>query len=35
MRDHAARLGEQGLPLPPVNSDPKIDIENEMQHAVA
>jgi predicted RNase H-like HicB family nuclease len=35
MREHVALLREQRLPVPPVNSDPKIIIENEKKTAVA
>jgi predicted RNase H-like HicB family nuclease len=35
MREHVTLLREQGLPVPPVNSDPKIIIENEKRLAVA
>ena len=29
MEDHMALLREQGLPVPPVNPDPRIVIQNE------
>jgi hypothetical protein len=35
MKEHIALLREQGLPVPPINSDPKIVIENEKKLAVA
>jgi hypothetical protein len=35
MKEHVALLREQGLPVPPVNLDPKILIENEKNLAVA
>lgn len=35
MKEHVALLREQGLPVPPVNPDPKIVIENEKKRAVA
>jgi len=35
MREHVALLGEQGLPIPPINPNPKITIENEKKLAVA
>lgn len=35
MREHIALLKEQRLPVPPINSDPKIVIENEKKLAVA
>jgi predicted RNase H-like HicB family nuclease len=35
MKEHIALLREQGLPVPPINSDPKIVIENEKKFAVA
>jgi len=35
MREHVTLLREQGLPVPLVNSDPKIIIENEKRRAVA
>jgi predicted RNase H-like HicB family nuclease len=35
MREHVDLLREQGLPVPPVSSDPKIVIENEKKLAVA
>lgn len=35
MEEHVALLREQGLPVPPMNPDPKIIIENEKKRAVA
>ena len=35
MKEHVALLREQGLPVPPTNSEPKIIIENEKKLAVA
>ena len=35
MREHIALLGEQRLPIPPINPNPKITIENEKKLAVA
>ena len=35
LKEHIALLREQGLPVPPINSDPKIVIENEKKLAVA
>ena len=35
MREHIALLREQGLPIPRINPDPKITIENEKKRAVA
>lgn len=35
MREHIALLREQGLPVPPLNPNPKITIENEKKRAVA
>ena len=35
MREHIALLREQGLPVPQINPDPKIVIENERARAVA
>jgi predicted RNase H-like HicB family nuclease len=35
MREHMALLREQGLPVPPVNCDPRIIVENEKVRAVA
>lgn len=35
MKEHMALLRGQGLPVPPINSDPKILIENEKKLAVA
>jgi predicted RNase H-like HicB family nuclease len=35
MREHIALLREQGLPVPQINPDPKITIENEKKRAVA
>jgi predicted RNase H-like HicB family nuclease len=35
MREHIALLRQEGLPVPRVNSDPKIIIENEKKRAVA
>ena len=35
MREHISLLREQGLPVPQINTDPKIVIENERARAVA
>jgi len=35
MKEHVALLEEQGLPVPPFNSYPKIIIQNEEKRAVA
>ena len=35
MKEHAAPLKEQGLPVPPANPNPKIIIQNEEKQAVA
>jgi predicted RNase H-like HicB family nuclease len=35
MKEHAALLRKEGLPVPPVNPDPKIIIQNERKMAVA
>jgi hypothetical protein len=35
MKEHIALLNEQGLPVPPINSDPKIVMENEKKLAAA
>ncbi|MHC1742348.1 MAG: type II toxin-antitoxin system HicB family antitoxin [Syntrophobacteraceae bacterium] len=35
MMEHVALLREQGFPVPPVNPDPRIVIENEKRLAVA
>jgi predicted RNase H-like HicB family nuclease len=35
MREHIALLREQGLPVPQINRDPRILIENEKKRAVA
>jgi predicted RNase H-like HicB family nuclease len=35
MREHVSLLREQGLPVPQINPDPKIVIENERARAVA
>jgi len=35
MREHIAVLKEQGLPVPPFNTRPKIIIQNEEEVAVA
>jgi predicted RNase H-like HicB family nuclease len=35
MQEHIALLREQGLPVPTINYDPKIVIENEKKLAVA
>jgi predicted RNase H-like HicB family nuclease len=35
MKEHISLLREQGLPIPPVNRDPKIIIQNEKARAVA
>jgi len=33
MKEHVALLKEQGLPIPPQNSDPKITVQNERKAA--
>jgi predicted RNase H-like HicB family nuclease len=35
MKEHVAMLREQGLPVPRINPEPKITIENEKKQAVA
>ena len=35
MREHIALLRERGLPVPQINPDPKIIVENEKKRAVA
>jgi predicted RNase H-like HicB family nuclease len=35
MKEHVALLKVQGLPVPPINSEPKIVVENEKKLAVA
>jgi predicted RNase H-like HicB family nuclease len=35
MRRHVSLLGEQGLPIPPPNPEPRIVIQNEKKRAVA
>jgi hypothetical protein len=35
MKEHVDLLKEQGLPVPPVNADPKIVIQNPKKIAVA
>jgi predicted RNase H-like HicB family nuclease len=35
MKDHVELLHEQGLPIPPLNSDPVVTIRNEQNEAVA
>ena len=35
MKEHVAVLKEHGLPVPRINPDPKITIENERRRAVA
>lgn len=35
MLEHVKLLGEQGLPIPPVNPNPKILVQNEPKEAVA
>jgi predicted RNase H-like HicB family nuclease len=35
MKDHITLLNEQGLPVPPINTDPKITIQNEKKLAAA
>ncbi len=35
MKEQVALLREQGLPIPPINPDPKIIIENEKKTAAA
>jgi predicted RNase H-like HicB family nuclease len=35
MKEHIALLKEQGLPIPPINPDPRIIIQNEKKLAVA
>ncbi len=33
MKEHVELLNEQSLPIPPVNTDPKITIQNEREVA--
>ncbi|MCL0057156.1 type II toxin-antitoxin system HicB family antitoxin [Dehalococcoidia bacterium] len=35
MKEHIDLLKEQGLPVPPVNPDPRISVQNEKKLAVA
>ena len=35
MKEHMTLLRDQGLPVPPINTDPKIVIENEKKLAAA
>ena len=35
MKEHIALLEEQGLPVPKINPDPRIIIENEKKRSVA
>jgi predicted RNase H-like HicB family nuclease len=35
MKEYLALLKEQGLPVPPINLDPRILIQNEKKRAVA
>ncbi|MBM4328506.1 MAG: type II toxin-antitoxin system HicB family antitoxin [Deltaproteobacteria bacterium] len=35
MKEHVALLRDQRLPIPPMNPDPKIIIQNEKKRAVA
>lgn len=35
MKEHIALLEEQGLPIPPINPDPRIIVQNEKKLAVA
>lgn len=35
MKEHVALLEERGLPVPPINPDPKIVVQNEQKLAVA
>jgi predicted RNase H-like HicB family nuclease len=35
MKEHIALLKEQGLPIPPIDPDPRIIIQNEKKQAVA
>ncbi len=35
MREHIELLKEQGLPVPPINPDPRIIVQNEKKVAVA
>jgi predicted RNase H-like HicB family nuclease len=35
MKEHVTLLREQGLPVPPINFDPRIVIENQKNLAVA
>jgi len=35
MKEHVDLLRENGLPIPPVNPDPKIIVQNEKKLAVA
>ncbi len=35
MKEHVDLLGQQGLPIPPTDVDPKITIQNVSKHPVA
>lgn len=35
MKEHVELLKKEGLPVPPINSDPKIIVQNEKKLAVA
>jgi predicted RNase H-like HicB family nuclease len=35
MREHVALLAERQMPVPPINSDPKVTIQNVERRAVA
>jgi predicted RNase H-like HicB family nuclease len=35
MKEHIALLNERGLPIPAINPDPKIVVQNEQKLAVA
>jgi predicted RNase H-like HicB family nuclease len=35
MKEHVALLKERGLPVPPINLDPQIVVQNEQKLAVA
>ncbi len=35
MKEHVGLLQEHGLPIPPINPDPRIVVQNEKKFAVA
>jgi len=35
MKEHVELLKQEGLPVPPINSDPIITVQNEKKLAVA